>query len=146
MPEDDLARVIQELEESLANLDFIVVDERCEKTLTLPNNIGWVKYRPLSGIELDKFEEQRIKTKWQVMGGTNEVAIISDWGAAFRYLFRTAILDFEITVGDKVVRAGDFKNKEEMVKFLERLHWKIQRYIGLKILYDSGWTPPRAAF
>lgn len=142
---DALERTLDELKESLESLPFVVVDEEAKERLELPKGIGWVEFIPLSGTQLDEFEEKRIRSRWRQQGANNmEMEIVADWAAAFQYLFRVAITDFEIKVkDDKVVRFSDFRRKDDAIAFLTKLHWKLQRYIGLYILKVSGWEPPR---
>lgn len=146
--DDAMERTLRQLEEELQSLEFVAVKYSGTRRLELPNNLGWIEYRPLSGFEIDRFEEKRIKSKWRQLSVSSrelagEVELISDWVSAFRFLFATAIIDFELRVApDKVVKYSDFKRPEEVVEFFSDLHYKLQRYIAFKILKDSGWQPP----
>lgn len=143
--EDALERTLEDLKQSLEDLPFVVADENVRQRLELPKNLGWVEFRPLSGTELDEFEERRVRSRWRQREANDvEMEIIADWASAFRYLFNRTITDFEIRLSeDKVVRKSDFRRQEDATNFLCKLHWKLQRFIGLSILKASGWEPPR---
>jgi len=145
--DDLLEETLQRLEEDLKSLEFISVSKAGIRRLELPHGLGWVDYRPLTGLEIEIFEEKRVKPRWRQVFAKNvtaEVELVSDWAEAFRYLFTTAIVDFELKVSpEEVVRFSDFKRREEAVSFLMDLHYKLQRYIAFHILKVSGWEPPR---
>ncbi len=144
--EDALERTLRQLEAEIQSLEFVSVSRSGTRRLELPANLGWVEYRPLTGFEIEVFEEKRLRSKWRQpfqAGGPGEVEIIADWASAFRYLFSVAIVDFEIRVSDEeVVRRSNFKRQEEVVEFFADLHYRLQRYIAFTILKVSGWRPP----
>lgn len=145
-----LKQTIDELKASLEDLPFVLVDENARQRLELPKGLGWVEFRPLSGTEIDEFEERRIRSVWRQnrqADGAIEMEVVADWASAIIYLFKTAITDFEIKVRDDyVVKYSDFKRHADAINFLAKLHWKLQRYIGLHILKVSGWEPPARPF
>jgi hypothetical protein len=141
-----LEQTLQQLEEDLKSLEFVSVARAGTRRLVLPNNLGWVEYRPLTGLEIELFEEKRVKSKWRQVSArepAGEIELISDWASAFRFLFATAIVDFEIQVAPgEVVKYSNFKNQQEVADFFADLHYLLQRYIAFTILKVSGWRPP----
>jgi hypothetical protein len=143
---DVLEQTLRQLEEEIQSLEFVSVSKAGTKRLVLPNNLGWVEYRPLTGLEIELFEEKRVKSKWRQTSPrepSGEIELISDWASAFRFLFATAIVNFEIRVSpEEVVRRSDFKSQQEIADFFADLHYVLQRYIAFTILKVSGWRPP----
>jgi hypothetical protein len=143
---DVLEQTLRQLEEEIQSLEFVSVSKAGTKRLNLPNNLGWVEYRPLTGLEIELLEEKRVKSKWRQTSPrepSGEIELISDWASAFRFLFATAIVDFEIRVSpEEVIRRSDFKSQQEVADFFADLHYVLQRYIAFTILKVSGWRPP----
>jgi hypothetical protein len=143
---DVLEQTLRQLEEDLQSLEFVSVSKAGTKRLVLPNKLGWVEYRPLTGLEIELFEEKRVKSKWRQVSPrepAGEIELISDWASAFRFLFATAIVDFEIRVSpEEVIKRSDFKSQQEVADFFADLHYLLQRYIAFTILKVSGWRPP----